>query len=634
MLKQAHERRSRPMRPAISGVLLVDKPLDWTSHDVIAKLRGATGIKRIGHAGTLDPAATGVLVVMLGPATRLSQYLLKQDKTYIATFKFGTTTDTDDAEGSVIGTSDVDPKLFTKEFAEKTVAALIGNHAQVPPQYSSIKSEGVVAHKAARSGGELSLEPRDIEILDAHLVGMDEENLTWTLELKVSKGTYIRSIARDLGAELGCGAHISELCRTASGSMHLEDAHPLDMILETAEKDAGVSTLIIDTLKLFPGIRIHSTDTPIIQGKFLPATALTAAATSRAVAAPVEKTQLIPIVSYDERLLALYLNDGDELKPDTVFPGGVFPPHISDCVATIGTFDGVHTGHTQLLDRTVADARKKKVPSVAITFDPLPQSQLDQPDTAGQLLTLKDRVAYIKERGIDHVVIIPFTPETAALTPERFIHEKLYARCTPQTLYVGENFRFGTKALAGPDELRAIMSSTQTEVISVNLHTFNGNVVSSTRIRRAIANKNFKIAKELLGRRVAFSGTVVQGVGLGTGLGYPTANLVNIEPLHLPIGIYSGYVRIEMTSGSPAILLHKAAIFIGRPRETDNDVTVEIHLLDTTRNLYGAKLCVEVEEYICPTSRYYSIEELKDGIAVAIKKVRHSLENTNVGAHH
>lgn len=613
MSRKPHLRRPKPMRPSISGVILVDKPLGWTSHDVISKLRGATGIKRIGHAGTLDPGATGVLVVMLGPATRLSQYLLAQEKTYIVTFSFGTVTDTDDADGTAIETHPVDPALFSLEFAEKTVASLIGVHSQIPPSYSSVKIDGVVAHIAARSGKDTNLIPRPIEIFDAHLIEVDSDNHTWTLQLKVSKGTYIRSIARDLGAELGCGAHVSSLRRTASGSMLIEHAHSLEEILEVSNTPAGISSLTINTLDLFPGTHIFSADAPIMQGKFLPITDTSAA------------ENLIPIVSYDERLLALYTQKDQLLKPDTVFSGGIYPPNIGPCVATIGTFDGVHRGHIELLDQTVSEARKRNLPSVAITFDPLPQSQLREEESVEQLSSLQDRVQKIKSRGVDRIVIMSFTPEVGALSPERFVREMLYARCVPQTIFVGENFRFGAKACAGPRELRDIMSIAETNVVEVELVCVSDLTVSSTRVRNALLSHDLETAQKLLGRRVSFSGFVTSGAGLGTGLGFPTANLIDLTPPKLPIGIYAGHVRIETANGTSQEMLEPAALFIGSPRDIRNEPTVEVHLLDTEKNLLGKRLFIEVDSYIGAPAQYETPDALKAGIAEAINKVRQVL---------
>src|SRR5689334_14246302 len=208
----------------LHGFLNIDKPAGLTSHDVVAHIRRAARQKRVGHAGTLDPAATGVLVVALGNATRLIEYV--QDATskrYHAIVQLGTTTATDDAEGQVLASVAVPP--FDRTAIERVLQAFRGEIMQVPPMYSALHYQGRRLHELAREGIAVERAARPVTIERLELI--DWASPLLTLDVMCSKGTYIRSIARDLGDALGCGAHLQTLRRTAVGSFLIEDAVPL-----------------------------------------------------------------------------------------------------------------------------------------------------------------------------------------------------------------------------------------------------------------------------------------------------------------------------------------------------------------------------------------------------------------------
>lgn len=236
------------MRRGQSGInclVAIDKPQGLSSHDVVGRVRRAVGERRVGHAGTLDPAATGVLVVGIGQATRLLGLLTADSKAYEAWVEFGSQTDTDDAEGAVVRTAEVPEALFDPEAAIRALASLVGERDQLPPAYSAISVGGQRAYEAARAGSPLELEARSVRISRAELLGMpSKEPLTWHCLFEVSKGTYIRSIARDLGAELGSAAHLSGLRRTSSGGVGLGDCVGLGRLEELGA--AGLVGLRLD----------------------------------------------------------------------------------------------------------------------------------------------------------------------------------------------------------------------------------------------------------------------------------------------------------------------------------------------------------------------------------------------------
>lgn len=198
-----------------------------TSHDVVDRVRQLSGQRRVGHAGTLDPSATGVLVVCLGQATRVAEYLMASDKVYRAEIRLGVTTDTHDAEGEVTATAEVDA---TEEEVKKALASFIGSIQQVPPMYSALKHEGIPLHRLARRGITVERESRSVEIHSIEL--LDWVTPLLTIQVECSPGTYIRALARDLGQKLGCGAHLQSLTRLASGHFTLEKAVSLDELAE------------------------------------------------------------------------------------------------------------------------------------------------------------------------------------------------------------------------------------------------------------------------------------------------------------------------------------------------------------------------------------------------------------------
>lgn len=224
----------------LSLIVGVDKPTGMSSHDVVNRVRRIFGERRVGHTGTLDPLASGAMLVCVGPATRLDNYLVGHDKRYLARIAWGASTDTDDAEGAVTATGEVPERLFDEDFARVYIASLVGKRKQLPPVYSALKVGGKKACDEARRGNVITLTPRDIEVYDARFVTMGTpDDPWWDVELHVSSGTYIRSIARDAGNELGCPAHLGSLRRTSVGRLALEEC----VSLETLEDVKELATL-------------------------------------------------------------------------------------------------------------------------------------------------------------------------------------------------------------------------------------------------------------------------------------------------------------------------------------------------------------------------------------------------------
>lgn len=289
---------------SVFGFLNVDKGVGMTSHDVVARLRRGLGIKKVGHAGTLDPLATGVLIVCLGPATRLSEYAMHTRKRYRAEVHLGLTTDTYDAEGEVV--SEADAGQITRDAVETALTAFSGEIEQLPPRYSAIKQGGRKLYQMARAGEAIEVEPRRVTIHALTLVSWQSPRLT--LDVTCSAGTYIRSLAFDLGERLGVGAHLSGLRRTASGAFDVAEAVTLDDLLAQPD-DWQRHLLPPDTvLQHLPAVQLdEQTTADVVNGRFIPrADSGDEVTEARAYAA-------------DGRLVAILGAQGADWRPRKVF---------------------------------------------------------------------------------------------------------------------------------------------------------------------------------------------------------------------------------------------------------------------------------------------------------------------------
>lgn len=224
-----------------NGILVIDKPQDWTSHDVVAKLRGILRERRIGHAGTLDPMATGVLPVFVGRATRAVEFASEREKEYIASLRLGTVTDTQDVTGTVLETR---PVTVTRDHVEAVLDRFRGEIQQIPPMYSAIKKQGKKLYELARRGVEVEREPRPITIYELELLEQVSET-DWNLRVLCSKGTYVRTLCHDIGQALGCGGTLYALRRTRSAGFGLDQAMTLEQVAET--EDPASLLLPVDT---------------------------------------------------------------------------------------------------------------------------------------------------------------------------------------------------------------------------------------------------------------------------------------------------------------------------------------------------------------------------------------------------
>ncbi|MEW6579258.1 MAG: tRNA pseudouridine(55) synthase TruB [Chloroflexota bacterium] len=290
----------------VFGLLNLYKPPGPTSHDLVAWVRRGTGVKKVGHAGTLDPAAAGVLVLCLGPATRLSEYLMGSPKTYAARVHFGVETDTYDAEGTITAQ---DSRPVTRAEIEAALDRFRGEIAQVPPMYSAIKHGGRKLYDLARAGQTVERVARTVRI--SRLVLAAWEPPVAVLEIDCSPGTYIRSLAHDLGQAVGVGAHLAALERTASGSFAAADAVPWETFRAAMETGTWADYLIPPdrALAAYPALQLDAEGAAaVLNGRLVPAPGLAGHDLARA---------------YDPagRFIAVLQRRGLSWKPHKVFAG-------------------------------------------------------------------------------------------------------------------------------------------------------------------------------------------------------------------------------------------------------------------------------------------------------------------------
>lgn len=306
-------------KPADLNLLLaVDKPLGCTSHDVVSMVRRAVHERRVGHAGTLDPLATGVMVIGIGQATRLLGMLTLDSKSYIADIHFGFETNTDDSEGEPTRVVEPDPRLLDEGFARRVLRGFVGASEQVPPAFSAISIDGVRSYKRARTGDEVVLPARPIEVASADLIAVspdpDSGNPVWTVAFTVSKGTYIRALARDIGRSSGSAAHVSALRRTASGGIGIGRCLTVDSLDVESARDGALDPV--------SALGLHALE--ITDAK------LEDVLLGRSVLAPndlpVDHGGRMGLV-HDRQLRAIARVDGDRFKMEHVFPQGIEGVH-------------------------------------------------------------------------------------------------------------------------------------------------------------------------------------------------------------------------------------------------------------------------------------------------------------------
>ncbi|MCU1489889.1 MAG: truB [Acidimicrobiaceae bacterium] len=584
---------SGSVRPP-DGYVVVDKPVGMTSHDVVARARRLLGERRIGHGGTLDPDATGVLVLGVGRATRLLRFVSELPKTYVGEIVLGTATTTLDAAGDLVGTWDMSSTSL--EAAREAAAALTGHIEQIPPMVSAVQVGGRRLHELAREGIEVERAARPVEVYSFEL----EETATpgvLRAQVSCSSGTYVRSLAADLGAALGGGAHLRALRRLAVGPFTLEEALALEAL--SPEQVLAPAGLVghLHPITVDPDLVDQ-----VAHGRVLEPRQLGAVGEG-------------PWALLDDagRLLAVYERRGDErakplvvlaepspsapstdrpqrtvdLTPDASIPGASIPgasipggsipdspipdspiPDSSAQISSVtngapgsaatteavgadgparwsvvaaGSFDGVHLGHRALLSEAGRLAKEVRRPLVALTFDRHPAAVV-RPEGAPPLLTgLERRVALLHEAGADEVVVLAFDAAQAAIPPEQFVEETLAGSLGAVAVVTGSNFRFGQGGRGDAALLAKLGERLGFRALAVPLLAGDdGSTVSSSLIRSLIAKGRLGEAAELLGRPHELSGRPAEN--------HPSEVILDVGLALPPAGSYRALARPDGTA--------------------------------------------------------------------------------------
>lgn len=301
--------QAAPPRPVLNGILVVAKAPGPTSHDIVALIRRLTGVRRVGHGGTLDPFAAGVLPVFVGHATRLVEYHLRDDKEYRALVSFGARSTTDDLDGVLTPTGSAP----TRAQVEEALTSFRGEIEQVPPDYSAVRVAGRKAYELARHGEKPELTPRRVTIHRFELTDWDDTDPTRpvaSVEVRCSAGTYIRALARDLGEQLGSGAHLAALTRTASGPFTLDQARPVEEVRSALAAGRAAELLLpMDTgLESYPVLTVGEQDvTSLARGQQLRRDRDTIA------------EGLVRVMDESGKLVAMARATGGLIKPEKVF---------------------------------------------------------------------------------------------------------------------------------------------------------------------------------------------------------------------------------------------------------------------------------------------------------------------------
>ncbi|HSH21470.1 MAG TPA: tRNA pseudouridine(55) synthase TruB [Candidatus Caenarcaniphilales bacterium] len=311
------DRRVAGARPQIHGVLVVAKEPGPTSHDIVALVRRLTGVRRVGHGGTLDPFAAGVLPVLVGQATRLAEYHLGDEKEYRAVICFGARSTTDDLDGELTAS---DAPAPTRAAVEQALSFFRGSLEQIPPDYSAVRIAGRRAYELARHGKKPELRPRSVTVHALDLVEWDDADQARpvaTLEMRVSAGTYVRALARDLGERLGAGAYLGALTRTASGPFRLADAHRLDVVRAALAGGRAAELLLPPDagLDTYPQVRLTADEVNTLsRGQVV-----RLRRDAREAAPPGDADELVRAIDEGGRLVAIARRREGRLHPEKVF---------------------------------------------------------------------------------------------------------------------------------------------------------------------------------------------------------------------------------------------------------------------------------------------------------------------------
>ena len=574
----------------MQGLLLLNKPKGMTSFSAVSYLKRASGEKRIGHTGTLDPMATGVLPILFGKATSLSNFLLDGDKRYTAKIKLGITTDTDDVTGSIISQSKVN---ITPEQLEDALRRFTGKISQRPPMYSAIKRDGVRLYELARAGKTVDISSREIEIYEIKLLSpLDSEN-TFTVDVHVSKGTYIRSLARDIGEYLGCGATLAELERTYAGGFDISSCVDLKEITQD-----NITDFIQNEEKAVEYLQsVGVTDKQAV--RFCNGGQLDL---KRLKDKSFKANELVR-VRYGNQFLGVGIIDRE--KGELSIKCVINKPDFRHNAVALGTFDGLHAGHRRVLNLP------QELRKVAVTFEKPPKMILS--GESELIMSYGEKYKALKNMGIDEVLKLDFYT-VKDKNPCEFL-EFICERYNPSMISCGFNYHFGKN---GEGDTQLLSRFCEEKGITLRIceeFRLDGETVSSTRIRNLLRQGEIQKANRLLSEPYSFKAVVEHGDERGRTIGFPTINQKYPRGrVRLKNGVYKTkiYYKNKEYNGITNIGI--------RPTYELDYIISETYIIDFKGDLYGKTVTVKPVSFLREEMKFSNVEELKNQILKDIEQ--------------
>ncbi|HMM05746.1 MAG TPA: bifunctional riboflavin kinase/FAD synthetase [Clostridiales bacterium] len=612
----------------MDGFINLYKPPGFTSHDALNIVRRSFPATKIGHGGTLDPAATGVLPVCLGKATKLQDMVMGQTKVYEADVIFGLTSLSLDMSGEVRVT---DRSFILDEENLKTVLkSFVGEQMQLPPAVSAIKQGGVPLYKLARKGQQVELKPRRIVIEEIALkeVYAGEQQPRIRIAVTCGKGTYIRSLGRDIGEALGTTAVIDRLVRLAAGDFTAASAYTLEEI-ETLTKKRDYSFV----MPMDFAVR----DLPVYQVK--DGKEWKAMTDGNSITEQEMADGKVAVYDMHHVLMAIAEAENGVLLPKKILwqrrkrkeplakvMGLAHYDREEKSAVVIGNFDGVHLGHRFLIEHCVKAAEAKGLLSVVFTFYPHPKIFFGAEEHS-YLSTEEEKSRIIDGLGADVLLTADFDAGFAEISAERFVGEILKDKLHGALVYVGEDFSFGKGGGGDAQRLKTVAAQYGIEVEILSSVTYQGQRISTSKIKEFLAKGDVIAASHLLGGAYTVSGTVSHGNELGRDLGFPTANLDFPPGIFIPkAGVYIAYADYNGVKREAVANVGK------RPTVEDGLLpNIEVHILSEVPDLYGKKLTVTLLCMIREEKKFASLADLSEAIAVDREKAESFFENRRSG---
>lgn len=573
-----------------NGILLIDKKEGMTSRQVDDLVKKRLGVFGCGHLGTLDPFATGLLIVGVGEGTKLFNLMDESFKTYRATLKLGQSTDTGDYTGKIV--KDNGKTAFSDEEIIEVLNSFLGKETQIPPIYSAKHIDGERAYDLARQGKKIELKPQQIEVKSIML--LFHENDLISFECEVSKGAYIRTLGEDIAKKLGTCGHLISLRRTKIGSYDVKDAKNVDDFKEDDVIPLDLS--LPDTSILFVD---ESNEKKVANGMKLQSN--------------LKSKFLFPLNSIG-RPLAIYQKEGDiyvckkgfnnayknipiYIIKDLNFNFSIFKDRKISVV--IGEFDGIHKGHIKVLD----SLRKSNLPKYVMTFADDFKSKIHKSQQS-YLMSTEEKIFELMQLGfIDGIILIYYNEDIVSLKPSEFI-DRIVRPFAVNEISIGEDFTFGEFGKGNCDDfVKAGIKTRVSELISKQ-----GKKISSSSLKELISSGDVLTYRNIAGHYYCYEGEVIHGFEQGRKLGYPTINMISPFGKIIPSnGVYKTFTICN--NG----IYHSMTNIGCHPtiNETDEPV-IETNILDGfDSDIYGRKVKIIFDKKLRDEKKFDSIEELK-----------------------